>query len=104
MTDARTSLSEGARILTDSGTAVVIEILSDGVKLRDVVGQIKHISWQELPTVRAINDGKPAPLAEPLRPMWHALTEHARNVALMRLEVVQEIVTGFCEWQCRACA
>ena len=95
MTDARTSLSEGARILTDSGTAVVIEILSDGVKLRDVVGQIKHISWQELPTIRAIDDGKPAPLAEPLRPMWDALTEHARNVALMRLEVVQEIVTGF---------
>jgi transposase InsO family protein len=96
MTAARTTLSPGKRVALDTGTAVPVKpIQPTGVTFRDPTGNDTHITWDKLGTVRAINDGVVAALADPLRPIWDALDENARNVALMRLEVVQEILTGF---------
>ncbi len=95
MTNGRTPLTEGARILTDRGTAVVVEILSTGVRLRDALGHLEHVSWQGLPMARAIDEGQVAALTEPLRPLWDVLDDKAKGVALRRLEVVQEVITGY---------
>ena len=97
MTSGRTPLMEGERILTDNGTAVVVEVLAGGVELRDSLGDVAHFSWAQLDTVRAIADGHVAALTEPLQPLWDGLDEEIRNVALTRLEVVQEILTGYRE-------
>lgn len=95
MSDGRTSLTEGARLLTEVGTAVAIAVLGSGVRLRDSVGNVTEIDWREIGSLRTITDGEVAAVIEALRPMWDALDTDARNVALMRLEVVQEIVTGY---------
>jgi len=95
VTSGRTPLIEGARLLTDNGTAVVVAVLAAGVQLRDSLGDVAHVSWTELNTVRSIADGHVAALTEPLQPMWDGLEEDIRNVALTRLEVVQEILTGY---------
>ena len=48
MTDARTVLTEGARILTDSGMAVVVAVLSVGVEIRDAFGVTATVAWVDL--------------------------------------------------------
>jgi hypothetical protein len=45
--------------------------------------------------VREIHDGQVAVLAEPLRPLWDALDDNTRSVTLDRVEIVQEILTGY---------
>lgn len=94
MTSGRTTLEEGARVLTDNGTAVVMDV-GDGVELRDSLGDVVHRSWIELSTVRAIVDGQVAALTEPLRPVWDGIDEGIRDTALMKLEIVQEVLTGY---------
>jgi len=66
MTSGRTTLVEGARVLTDSGTAVVVETLAGGVGLRDSLGCVAHVGWPQLDTVRSIADGHVAALTEKL--------------------------------------
>jgi putative transposase len=95
MSNARTILSVGGRVLTESGTTVVVSIRATGVELRDAIGQIRQVDWCDLGTVRAITDGEVSVLCEPLRPIWDTLDTDARNIALSRLEVVQEIRTGY---------
>ncbi|OPX11848.1 integrase [Mycobacterium sp. AT1] len=70
-------------------------VSSTGVKLRDPVGETILIGWEVLSTARAIKDGQVAALTEPLRPLWDGLDDHAREIALNRLEIVQEIMTGY---------
>ncbi|WP_187292981.1 DDE-type integrase/transposase/recombinase, partial [Mycobacteroides abscessus] len=72
-----------------------MEILSTGVRLRDALGHLEHVSWQGLPMARAIDEGQVAALTEPLRPLWDVLDDKAKGVALRRLEVVQEVITGY---------
>jgi len=48
MAEARTALGLGTRVLTESGTAVVVALDSKGVKLRDTVGQVDGVPWSEL--------------------------------------------------------
>ena len=95
MTAGRTLLAEGVRVLTENGTAVVVAVLSTGVKFRDSIGDVVHVEWDKLSTVRAITDGEVAALTEPLRPMWDRLDDTTRTVVLARLEIVQEIITGY---------
>jgi putative transposase len=64
-------------------------------ELRDSLGDVMHRSWIELSTVRAIVDGHVAALTEPLQPVWDGLDDDIRNIALTKLEVVQEILTGY---------
>ncbi|AMU67988.1 hypothetical protein [Mycobacteroides abscessus] len=95
MNSGRTLLTEGARVLTNSGTAVVVAVSSTGVKFRDSVGKEEHVGWPELSDARMIAGGQVSAFSELLRPMWDALDENTRQVALKRLEVVQEVVTGY---------
>ena len=95
MPDARTLLVEGARILTEHGTAVVVAVTSAGVKFCDSFGNAETVGWADLTYARTIQDGQVAAVSEPLRPLWDALDDSAKTVALNRLEVVQEIQTGY---------
>lgn len=95
MASARTSLIEDEPVLTAGGTAIVVHVSPSSVELRDCLGGVTHQPWTELPTIRNISNGQVQALAEPLRPLWDTLSDNARTVALMRLEVVQEVVTGF---------
>ncbi|MCU1694265.1 MAG: integrase family protein [Mycobacterium sp.] len=95
MTSGRTPLIDGARVLTSNGTATVLDVSSSGVLLRDSIGDVEKRSWAQLNTIRSITDGHIAALTEPLQPMWDGLDEHIRRVALTKLEVVQEILTGY---------
>jgi putative transposase len=95
MSSGRTIVREGARVLTENGTAVIMEVADMGVKLRDSLGCVTHIEWPAFNNVRSVDDGNVAVLAEPLQPVWDGLDENIRNAALRKLEVVQEILTGF---------
>ncbi len=95
MANARTVLNEGARLLTDGGIALVVTLLASGVRLRDASGHEWNVSWTTFGTARLVSDGEIAVVSEPLRPLWDALDEETKRVALFRLEVVQEIVTGY---------
>ncbi|WP_179963554.1 integrase [Mycobacterium marseillense] len=95
MNAARTELAEETRVLLDWGTAVVVAVSATGVTFRDAVGDEIHRGFDELTTIRAMTQDGVAALARPLRPVWDALDDKARDAALMRLEVVQEIITGF---------
>jgi putative transposase len=95
MTDARTVITEGARILTDSGMAVVIAVVSMGIEIRDPFGVTETLAWVDLATVRTVHDADVVALTEPLRPLWDGLDEHVRDATRDRLAIVQEILTGF---------
>lgn len=96
MTDGgRTLLTLGSSVMTDNGTALVVRIQSTVVDLRDCVHRIVHVEWDDLRGVRNIQNGGVAALTEPLRPLWDTLDDAAREIALNRLEVVQEILTGY---------
>ncbi|MUL74488.1 leucine zipper domain-containing protein [Mycolicibacterium sp. CBMA 226] len=92
---ARTRVEVGEKVLTANGTALVMAIEKSSVKLRDCVHNIVQVRFDQLGTVRGHEDGEWVALVEPLRPLWDALSDAARNVALMRLEVVQEVITGY---------
>ncbi|QOF40934.1 hypothetical protein E3G66_005145 [Mycobacteroides abscessus] len=70
MNSGRTLLTEGARVLTNSGTAVVVAVSSTGVKFRDSVGKEEHVGWPELSDARMIAGGQVSAFSELLRPMW----------------------------------
>lgn len=95
MSEGRTQLREGTRVLTDTGTGVVAAVDSSGYLIRDAFGELECIGWPDEAAVREITQGAMAPLAEALRPLWDALDDNAKRVALDRLEVVQEILTGY---------
>jgi len=93
--EGRTTLSKDVRILTDIGTAVVVKVKSPGVELRDSVGNVTLVEWPNYTAAQMICDGKAVPLVGWLRPVWDVLSPKARAETLRRLEVVQEIVTGY---------
>ncbi len=95
MTGGRTTLFVGARVLTDWGTTLVVCSDKTGVDLRDCLNNVQHKRWDDLPVVQAIEKGQPVALTEPLRPLWDSLDDAARERALNKLEVVQEILTGY---------
>lgn len=95
MSDGRTTLIVGEPVLTEYGTALVIRLSNTGVQLRDCLGNVEDKGWAQLPTIRAINGGVPEMTASWLRPLWDGLPDRVRNDALTRLEVVQEILTGY---------
>lgn len=97
MTSARTTLAEGERIVTENGTAIVIHVEGLGVHLQDAFMHVEFKEYTNLNLAQTIIDGCPVALAEPLQPMWDGLDEDVRQVALTRLEVVQEVLTGYRE-------
>lgn len=97
MTDGRTTLITGVRVLTEKGMAVVVAVVAGEVQLRDVSGEVTLHPWDCLPTLQNTYYTDAVALMEPLRPLWDRLHDHVRQQALERLEIVQEILTGFRE-------
>jgi transposase InsO family protein len=97
MSDGRTALTEGTRVLTGRGTGVAVSIGASGWTIRDAFGGLEVIGYLDVTTVREVRVGEVAPMADALRPLWDAIDENARTTALDRLEVVQEIFTGYRE-------
>ena len=91
----RATLEEGSRILTENGTGVVVGIFSKGIKLQNSFGDVTEVAWSDLTEVRAIYDGCLAPAVGSLRPLLDALSDNAKAIMMLRLEVVQEVTTGF---------
>lgn len=97
MTDGRTILIVGARVITEKGTAIVAAVPNGEVHLRDVLGETTSHPWLELPTIQNTDSTGAVALVEPLRPLWDRLPDYVRQQTLERLEIVQEIWTGFRE-------
>lgn len=95
MASLRTSVAEGSRLLTDTGMVLVVAIQANGIQVRSAAGDVTLVDWAQVTTVRNVVDGAAAPVGRALRPVWDALSDSAKRTALFRLEVVQEIVTGY---------
>jgi putative transposase len=87
MSDGRTALTKGTRVLTGRGTGVVVSIGASGWTIRDAFGGLEAIGYLDVTTVREVRAGEVAPMADALRPLWDAIDESARTTALDRLEV-----------------
>lgn len=97
MFDGRTSLTEGTRVLTQRGFALTGVIGAAGVTLHYPCGETSVVSWVELGVIRNLDNGEVCALSESLRPLWDTLGDDAREAALFKLEIVQEILTGYRE-------
>lgn len=95
MPNARTSLIEGTKVLTTQGIARIGQIAAAGVTLHYSYGDTSTKGWAELDVIRALEDGEVCALSESLRPLWDALADDVREAALFKLEIVQEILTGY---------
>lgn len=91
---ARVELSVGARVLQSTGPAIVIAIERHGVSLRDVHGNDSHVAWNDV-VVKAIADAKVQATHVSLEPWWSSLDDAARAEALVRHEVILEVLTGY---------
>lgn len=92
---ARVDIGVGDRILMATGPAVVRAVVRHGIEVTDVAGAHQIVHWDQL-SARAIGPG-PEVQAEhsSLEPWWSGLSVDARDEALLRLEVVLEVLTGF---------
>ena len=95
MNSGRTTLCVGAYVLTIRGANLVVKLDSSGIDLRDCLSNVKHREWNDLPDLQNIVDGYPVAFSRAFRPLWDSLDEDARRLALNKLEVVQELVTGY---------
>lgn len=95
MSRGRTSLIAGERVLTDRGYKVVGMVAGANVTLHDSYGESVKVNWADLGLIRGLQDGEVAALSEPLRPLWDTLPDDVREKALFKLEIVQEILTGY---------
>lgn len=95
MSGGRTRLIEGERVLTDKGYALVVKHAGEGWLARGASGESEYVGLLDMETVQEVSGWEVAPVAGALRPMWDAINAAARRVALDRLEVVQEILTGY---------
>ncbi|MEI6621226.1 MAG: hypothetical protein WCP28_04895 [Actinomycetes bacterium] len=92
---SHTTLVKGARVLTWTGIARVAFVSPFGVELLDCHGDEFSVAWPEVGEVRRINGTKIDNVHAPMKPWWDQLSESARQDALTKLEVVQEILTGY---------
>lgn len=91
---SRVVLRVGERALLPEGTAYVSRVHFDGYTLTGADGE-KHVPWTELKSFHAFHEDGERAIHRSLSPWWEMLPEDARQVARMRLEVVQEVLTGF---------
>jgi transposase InsO family protein len=98
MKSGRTTLAEGARVMTkEHGVVLIVAIDNDGVEVVDAIGSLDRMAWDEISTACEIVTGEPAAMVEALQPIWDALDEKTREETLNKLEIVLEIKTGFRE-------
>lgn len=90
-----TSLRIGTRILMVRGFAVVLELRRDGVVVRPSGEEPELVLGAQLGQASAVSGDAVAAIHRAMRPEWDRLSPEARQDALDRLEIVQEIITGF---------
>ena len=92
---ASVDIGVGDRILMATGPAVVRAVVRHGIEVIDVAGAHQIVHWDQL-TARAISTGSGVQAQHAsLEPWWSGLGEAAQAEALLRLEVVLEVLTGF---------
>lgn len=95
MRSDRTALQVDARVLMESGVARVVHVGRYGVDVLDSRDRETFIAWSAIGQLQRINGTVIDDVHAPLKPWWDQLTEAARADALNKLEVVQEILTGY---------
>lgn len=91
---AKTTLSAGEAVITERGHAVVRHVGPLGVILIDFDGRERLVRYDELRRVSSPT-GAPVGIEVGLAGWWSALKPIHREQVLFRLEVVQEILTGY---------
>ncbi|MFN8120059.1 MAG: Mu transposase C-terminal domain-containing protein [Micropruina glycogenica] len=86
-------LNIGDQVLTDLGLARIDAIERHGVAATGPCGQVR-IAYTEL-AVRGVDPSGAQAVHQPMTAWWDALDEKAREIALLKLEVVLEIKTGY---------
>lgn len=92
---ARTQLRINDVILTHAGLCRIIRLLPNGVEVRQNDGIDKTIEYYELAEARNVQDGQIDSMSTALQPLWESLSESVKERTLFRLEVVQELLTGY---------
>lgn len=87
-------LATGNTVLLESGPAVVAALERHGVLLRDVLGQELSVRWDRL-VVRKVDGAAVQSVHVSLEPWWSSLDDAMRRQALLKLEVVMEVLTGY---------
>ncbi|WP_193045336.1 integrase [Mycolicibacterium baixiangningiae] len=95
MSDGRTSLIEGTKVLTQRGFALTGVVGAAGVTLHYSCGETSVVSWVALGVIRGLEGGEVCALSDSLRPLWDTLVDDVREAALFKMEIVQEILTGY---------
>lgn len=98
MTDGRTHLEPHAKVFTDAGVQRVVHVSTQGVQLLDIHGNESLVAWTSLPDLGqllALTGSRIDRVHESLQPWWAQRSEQARQETLDKLEVVQEILTGY---------
>lgn len=93
--NARTPIKRGDLILMPGGLYRVTGVLPGGLEVRTATGAEEAINFGELAEARQMDNGRVAASSAALQPLWDALSVSAREAALFRLEVVQEVLTGY---------
>lgn len=94
MTGSVIDLHVGARMMFSDGPAVVAALERHGVCVKTTTGVEEHVRWDHLIAQPVTVDGIAA-IHTALEPWWSSLGDAARHEALVRLEVVLEVLTGY---------
>ncbi|WP_109472768.1 DDE-type integrase/transposase/recombinase [Ornithinimicrobium cavernae] len=87
-------LSNGDRVMTDRGPAVVTRLGRHDVDLSDSLGSVRSVPFTQLTARSLTAEGVQAEHSS-LVPWWHQLPDEARKLALFKQECVLEARTGF---------
>ena len=86
----------GARVLTNRGVVRVTRLDRHGVDTTNAAGDVRFVTFRDL-DARVVVNGHVQQAHASLRPWWDGLRDDVRAAALFKLEVVQEILTGYRE-------
>lgn len=92
---ARTQLRINDVILTHVGLCRITRLLPNGVEIRQHDGTDTTMEYFELAEARNVLDGQIDSMSTALQPLWASLSESVKEQTLFRLEVVQELLTGY---------
>lgn len=96
MTRGRVELRVGSsRVLREDGVFLVTELNALGVTLQPASGDLVVVPYSDLGPITGFAGGRAQAVHRALLPDWETLSAASQNVALDRLEVVLEILTGY---------
>jgi putative transposase len=89
-------LFEGARVLMSFGPALVVEVGRHGVTVKDALGENHFVRADQLTVTGIGEDGLDA-IHLSIQPWWNSLSPEIKMEVRLKLEVVLEVLTGYCE-------